>query len=330
VRPLRALVSFLVVATASPSLAWAQARPSQTEVTEAKVHFARGVESFKEGDNRAALAEFDRAYKLAPNFRLLYNIAQTCAELEDYPCALRSMQQYLADGKAQLTPARRAAGEKEVARFQVLVATLTVQVNVTGAQILVDDRPVGTSPLVEPVMVSSGQHRIAIVYRGLAPVVRVIEVAGADAAVVDLEVTEPAPAPPPPPATVAVVSPATPVNSPAPLAVVPPHVEPSRAPVWIGAVSTVALGSAAAVTGMLTLKKHQDLQAAVDQYPQPGNTGELRSQNATLGVVTDALVGATVVAAGTTLVFLLTRRSPVHADVTGRAQPGGTGLVVRF
>lgn len=327
-----ALAPYLAI-TLMSSVAWAQPKPADAEVAEARTHFARGVQSFKEGDNRAALAEFNRAYKLAPNFKLLYNIAQTCAELQDYPCALRSMQQYLADGKAQLSPARRAAGQAEVDRFKVLVATLTIKVNVDGAQVLVDDAPVGTSPLAAPLMVSTGQRRIAVLYHGLAPVVRVIELAGGDAPVVDIAVNEPPPTPAPP----AAVTPPAPPPAPPP-ADVASHQEaerPSLTPVWIGAVATVALGAATGITGMVTLGKRQDLQTAVGQYPQPSNVSALRSQVGTFGAVTDGLLAAMVVAAGATLVLYLTRSPASAAGYQGGATATGvhataTGLGVSF
>ena len=51
---------------------------SETEpaLGEARERFQRGVDLYKEGSFDAALAEFNKAYELAPNFRVLYNMAQ--------------------------------------------------------------------------------------------------------------------------------------------------------------------------------------------------------------------------------------------------------------
>src|SRR5690349_10373833 len=50
----------------------------------ARVHFARGVEHYDEGNFDAALAEIERAYQLEPsNYKLLYNLAQVQMERHD-------------------------------------------------------------------------------------------------------------------------------------------------------------------------------------------------------------------------------------------------------
>jgi hypothetical protein len=61
---------------------------SPEQVSSARVHFLRGVESYKEGAFDIAVVEFTRAYEIAPNFRVLYNIAQSQAERHDYAAAL--------------------------------------------------------------------------------------------------------------------------------------------------------------------------------------------------------------------------------------------------
>ena len=62
------------------------ANPNDTSsVTErAREHFERGVDYYGEGDYRAALIEFQRAYSIQPTYRLLYNLGQVAYELRDY------------------------------------------------------------------------------------------------------------------------------------------------------------------------------------------------------------------------------------------------------
>jgi len=57
-------------------------------VREAGKHFQRGVTLYNETDYRAALVEFRRAYDLAPNAAVLYNIGETEYQLRDYASAL--------------------------------------------------------------------------------------------------------------------------------------------------------------------------------------------------------------------------------------------------
>ena len=62
--------------------------PSGAAVDQAKAHFKTGTELYDENNFRGALVEFQRAYQLAPSYRVLYNIGQVDMELADYAGAL--------------------------------------------------------------------------------------------------------------------------------------------------------------------------------------------------------------------------------------------------
>src|SRR6478609_3372438 len=85
--------------------------PNKEAIEEATKHFKRGVELFKESDFGGALAEFRRAQLLAPNFHVLYNLGQTCFELQNYPEALRAFEAYLSEGGTKVSKDRRALVE---------------------------------------------------------------------------------------------------------------------------------------------------------------------------------------------------------------------------
>src|SRR5690349_17758223 len=76
-------------------------------VDEARSRFQKGVQLFHEGGYEAALAEFRKAYQLAPSYRLLYNIAQVHYELHDYVSALKSFRQYVVEGGTEIPADRR-------------------------------------------------------------------------------------------------------------------------------------------------------------------------------------------------------------------------------
>src|ERR1043165_5818761 len=74
----------------------AHAEPaSDSSVKEAGKHFQRGVTLYNEADYRAALVEFKRAYEIAPNSAVLYNIGQTYYQLQNYAAALVALGRYL-------------------------------------------------------------------------------------------------------------------------------------------------------------------------------------------------------------------------------------------
>ena len=106
----------------------------------ASLHFQRGVELFQEGAYRAALVEFERAYDIAPDYRLLYNIGQAKLQLQDYLGASQSYESYLVQGGTEISQARRQAITKALERLRKRVGHLAVTANRTGAEVLIDDR----------------------------------------------------------------------------------------------------------------------------------------------------------------------------------------------
>src|SRR5512132_1338131 len=114
---------------------------------EGREHFTRGVALFREGDYRAALVEFRRAYEISHNYRALYNIAQTEFEVQDYAGARSSFQKYLTEGGAEIEAGRRAEVEADIKKLAARVARIEIKTNTEGADILVDDVVIGQAPL---------------------------------------------------------------------------------------------------------------------------------------------------------------------------------------
>jgi len=154
---------------------------------EAQARFDRGREFFEDGDFSAALVEFRRAYELSPNYKLLYNVGQVCYQLQDYPCALQSFSKYLADGGSEVAASRVNEVQKELEKLRARVARVVVSTTVPGAEVAVDDVPVGKTPLGTAVVVSAGRRRISASLKGYLPVTKTIEVAGMELAKLTIE-----------------------------------------------------------------------------------------------------------------------------------------------
>src|SRR3954464_11843156 len=77
------------------SSARADTPPPPTAQQKSGKHFQRGVSLYTEADYRAALVEFRRAYEIAPNSAVLYNIGETYYQLQNYAAALSTLQRYL-------------------------------------------------------------------------------------------------------------------------------------------------------------------------------------------------------------------------------------------
>jgi hypothetical protein len=286
------------------TVAHAQAAGTKEAADEAGSRFRRGVELFKEADFRAALIEFRRAYQLAPNYRVQYNLGQCYLELQDYAGALRSFERYLSEGGSQVPAARRTSVEGEIQKLQPRVARIEITTNVPGAEIRIDDDVVGTTPLAQAVLVSAGRRKISAEKSGAPTTSKTIDVAGGDKITVALQINE-AGAPTPPQT---VVTPTNPSEAPRPAPPESPKKteEGGKSVPWIGWGITGALAVGAGVTGVLALGAKNDLKTKEDTFP--GNASDIddaRGKVKTFALVTDILAGGAVVAGGISLYFTL-------------------------
>jgi len=216
---MRLALALLLLLAAAPARA---AEPNPRALDEARTRFQAGVQLFHEGSFDAALAEFRKAYSLAPSYRVLYNIAQVQFELHDHVEALKTFRQYLQEGGADIPPDRRAQVEGEVQKLERRVSLVEIVVDVDGAQILLDDVPVGTSPLRLPVMVNAGNRRITATKPGRVTTARALTVAGGDRVTVELKLPE--------------VAVARPIEGLVPVAPLP-QAERPRTKMWLGALT---------------------------------------------------------------------------------------------
>lgn len=183
----------LVLCALLHSVAWAQPEAALSDDTraQASAHFRRGVALFREQAYRASLAEFQRAYDIAPDYRLLYNIAQAKVELHDYLGAAESYERYLEEGSLDIGEERRTEVTEALSELRERVASLRIVVNVQDAEVFIDDVKVGTSPLANPVRVNIGGHRVSARTAYGATDTKVVEVAGGDLVQVALSLAAP-------------------------------------------------------------------------------------------------------------------------------------------
>src|SRR5512147_2375199 len=117
--------------------------PAKHEQAQADRYFKSGVQLFKEGKFSEALAEFTRAYEIAPQPLVLYNIAGCHRELSHYSEAVTYYRRFLDDGKGKVKPARLAAAQAELDGILARIARVTVTVTpgVDGVTLILDGTP---------------------------------------------------------------------------------------------------------------------------------------------------------------------------------------------
>ncbi len=303
------LLSALVILAAAPNLA---AEQSQAAVKEASTRFKRGVELFDEGDFRTALIEFRRAYAVAPDFNVLYNIGQTQYQLSDYAGAFGTLTRYLEDGGEKIKADRRGEVESALKKLEARVGKLRVSSNVEGAEILVDDVKVGVTPLAEPLLVSAGRRKVSAASGTRPVVVRKIDVAGGD----DVELSLDFP--------VLEKKPSGQITLPTPS---PPVERYNRMPMWISLVAAAGFTAGAGVSGVLALRAKDELAEQLDTFPTTAEQlDDARSKTQTLAIVADVLGVAGVLAAGVTVYFIVD--PPVESGDEEPAKPAAARLLV--
>jgi len=295
------LVSALVVGIPGPprfaglgvSVAHAQ-QPSKADQDKAATRFKKGFELFREGDYEAALIEFRRAYRLAPNYAVLYNIGQVYFQLQDYAGALESLEQYLADGGSKVPAKRRASVEKDIRKLKSRVGMLNISTNIEGVEISVDDVVVGTTPLSEPVMVSAGRRRVSASKRGRMPVRKVIEVAGEETQSVELELPAMAKSEP----SVVYVEGEGGDRPPPP----PDEDESSSGVPWLAWGITAGLGAVTGGFAIATVVSESSLDDTRENGPATQDELDSASaQTTAFAAVTDVLLAGTLIAGGISL-----------------------------
>jgi tetratricopeptide (TPR) repeat protein len=288
-----------------------QAEAAPDNVQQARERFQRGAELYKEGSFDAAFAEFSRAYEIAPNYRVLYNLGQVELERHDFASAMRFFQRYLTDGGAEVDAERRAEVEREISSLKNRVAELTVKSNVTGVEVSIDGTVIGTLPLSEPVLVSAGVRRIAARRDGYQPIDRALRVAGGDKPVLELQL-EP-------------IQSAKPVSAPTSAAADRSGGLPAGA--WIGFVAAGVFGGTAVTFGILTQKKDEDLDRELSKYPADlQKIDDERSKLKLYAGLTDGFAGAALLSAVVGTYFAFSGSSD-HGAESARAKPSRTRLV---
>jgi tetratricopeptide (TPR) repeat protein len=295
----RAWARVLVVASLFGACAPGSARAadeSRQDEQEARAHYARGVKLYQQGDFKLALAEFQRAYAIAASYKILYNVGQVATQLNEFAVAQQAFERYLNDGGRQLSKRRRAQIEHDLRFLRARTAKLTVSVDVDGAEVRVDDRLVGLSPLARPLLVDAGNRQVRVSKDGRATT-KIVAPFGGDDFRVELKLSQDTP----------------PVKKPVKVAPPPPRpVESSGLPAtaWAGWSLAAASAIGATVVGVLSLKVDQNARAKRDEGApdREVDTDERRARN--LALTSGALAGGALLLGGVSLYITLKSSPP--------------------
>jgi tetratricopeptide (TPR) repeat protein len=271
----------------------APAPPSEAAVREASDHYEAGLALYADGEFKRAAIEFDRAYELVPNYRALYNIGQVRIQLHDYARAYKALKAYLAQGGSKIDADRKKSVSDDLEMLATRTATMAIASNEDGAEILVDGELAGTTPLSEPLLLDTGDHRITVRKEGFDPRELSITLASRDAQSlqVDLQKTPP---------------------DRGPVVVVAPQQAPADRTAWIWGTwsATAAFAAGAAVTGGLGISAANDLDHLRGTYGSSrSQLDSAQARATTLLRAADVLGAAAIVTGGVALYLTLSKPS---------------------
>ncbi len=128
-------------------------------------------------DYKGALVEFQRAYDLSQNPRVLYNVGVVEKLLTHYARAVAAWNRELTEGAGKLTPAETTELKNAIGIVQQFVTTIDVTANESAATLYIDDYAVGQTPITAPVPIDVGKHTLRLSKAGFVDATQQVEVA---------------------------------------------------------------------------------------------------------------------------------------------------------
>jgi hypothetical protein len=170
---------FLLAGFALATPVMGQPIANENALSVARRHFNQGVALFSDGNVEAALLEFRASYQARRHPGVLYNIGVAERSLHRYAEAIASFRQYLAEtDDSEGTMDVRAEAARAIDELLAVIARVSLTVSPPGADVFLDGRLVGRSPLAEAVLVAAGEREIEIRCDGYRTHRSVLEVRG--------------------------------------------------------------------------------------------------------------------------------------------------------
>ena len=159
-----------------PLAVLAEGKPPTDVRAEARSRFDGGLALFEDGNNAAALAEFQRAYDLIPNAVVLFNIGLVYAAMNRPAESAEALQKVLKE-PGGLAPDIIARANQTLSQQLGRIAEISIQCNVP-ATIEVDNVEAAKAPLAGPLKLAGGTHIVGAIAAGYTPQRKQVTVAG--------------------------------------------------------------------------------------------------------------------------------------------------------
>jgi len=211
-RPTRrrfALIAALILGGVTTVLPRGAAAQTPEEINIARQTAVDGLQAYQTGEFAKALGLFDQAKALYPSAQILRMVGYSQLALERWMDAAASMEAALASTVAPLSDKDKQEVQTELAKAMAHIGVITIQSDVTGAELAVDGGPFVALPLGQPLRLLEGPHTLMVRAPGHEELTREIVVEGGSKLELPLNPPlvpkdEPKPKPKPKPKPVAV------------------------------------------------------------------------------------------------------------------------------
>lgn len=176
----------LYMAVGGAACVWSLAvsRPATAQTaSDARERFAHGLELAQKGQLESAAVEFEAAYRISPNFAVLYNLGQAYLALGKAVEAVNAFEQYLKLGAGKIAPARQSYVEELVRTARRRIGTVKFELAPNDAELFIDGSKRDASQAL-PLL--AGVHGVTVTSVGHQPFVGRVDVKGSDEQVVRL------------------------------------------------------------------------------------------------------------------------------------------------
>jgi hypothetical protein len=265
-------------------------KPSEEALQEGRTRYERALKLYEDMDLEQSLLEFQRAYDIAPAYRILYNIGTVAVILKRYPLAIEAFESFLCQGASDVDEKRRQSVKNQLNELYQRVGYISIVASVDGAEIVIDNMTMGRTPHRTPIMVNAGSRLVVLQKAGFLESKQSVTIAGTDQVELKFELV---------PIPTASERPSPPAPAPP-----PPKVEPTSYS-WVGWLVAGTFAAGAVATGILALSDAKEVEQLQETITTRDEVEKVDDRRMALAITTDALIGAAAVTAVVTMVFVI-------------------------
>jgi PEGA domain len=153
----------------------------------AKTYLASGDKAARAKDWSTALAQYQAAMDAQASSQALEGIANAQYSLKMLAEAYESYDRLLKDYGTAIGTHSKAQAQARLKELAPLTGYVSIRVNEAGADVSLDGKPIGKSPVAALIRVTDGPHKVDISKDGFAPVTKTPNVAASGKEIVDVQ-----------------------------------------------------------------------------------------------------------------------------------------------